>query len=57
MEIAFNETGDLFVVNGGVDKEFIPDAGTIYTFKPSAKNPPIATIFGSGVPGARHRLR
>ena len=26
--------------------------GTIYTFKPSAKNPPIATIFASGVPGA-----
>jgi hypothetical protein len=53
MEIAFNQTGDLFVVNGGVGDipEFIPDAGTIYTFKPSAKNPPIATIFGSGVPG------
>jgi hypothetical protein len=53
MEIAFNQNGDLFVVNGGVGDipEFIPDAGTIYTFKPSAKNPPIATIFGSGVPG------
>ena len=27
-------------------------AGTIYTFNPSAKNPPNATIFASGVPGA-----
>ena len=42
------------MVDGGRDDtpEFRPDAGTIYTFKPSAKNPPIATIFASGVPGA-----
>jgi sugar lactone lactonase YvrE len=41
--IAFNEAGNLFVADG---------AGTIYTFNPSAKNPPNATIFASGVPGA-----
>jgi sugar lactone lactonase YvrE len=40
--IAFNQNGDLFVADGGF----------IYTFRPSAKNPPIATIFASGVPGA-----
>ncbi|MGH7798985.1 MAG: SMP-30/gluconolactonase/LRE family protein [Candidatus Binatia bacterium] len=40
--IAFNQNGDLFVADGGF----------IYTFRPSAKNPPIATIFASGAPGA-----
>jgi sugar lactone lactonase YvrE len=39
-----NEIGDLFVADGA--------AGTIYTFNPSAKNPPNAAIFASGVPGA-----
>jgi sugar lactone lactonase YvrE len=42
--IAFNEIGDLFVADGV--------AGTIYTFNPSAKNPPNAAIFASGAPGA-----
>src|SRR5262245_201389 len=40
--IAFNQNGDLFVADGGF----------IYTFRPNVKNPPIATIFASGVPGA-----
>jgi sugar lactone lactonase YvrE len=42
--IAFNEIGDLFVADAA--------AGTIYTFNPSAENPPNAAIFASGVPGA-----
>ncbi len=42
--IAFNEIGDLFVADGA--------AATIYTLNPSAKNPPTAGIFASGVPGA-----
>jgi sugar lactone lactonase YvrE len=42
--IAFNEIGDLFVADAA--------AATIYTFNPSAKNPPNAAIFASGVPGA-----
>jgi hypothetical protein len=42
--IAFNEIGDLFVTDDA--------AGTIYTFNPSAKNPPNADIFASVVPGA-----
>ena len=42
--IAFNEIGDLFVADAA--------AATIYTFNPSAKNPPNADIFASGVPGA-----
>jgi len=41
--IAFNEAGNLFVADGN---------GTIYTFSPSAENPPNADIFASGVPGA-----
>src|SRR5215831_9295748 len=41
--IALNEIGDVFVADG--------DAGTIYTFHPSAKNPPNATIFAADVPG------
>ena len=51
MGIAFNQNGDLFVVDGGGDQS-TATAGTIYTFNPSVKNPPIATIFASGVPGA-----
>ena len=35
--------GNLYVADGA--------AGTIYFFNPSAKNPPIAAIFASGVPG------
>ena len=42
--IAFNEIGQLFVADGA--------AGTIYSFNPSANNPPNAAIFASGVPGA-----
>jgi sugar lactone lactonase YvrE len=42
--IALNEIGDVFVADGA--------AATIYTFSPSANNPPIATIFALGVPGA-----
>ena len=49
MGIAFNQDGDLFVGDGGT---FTDAGGTIYTFRPNAKNPPIATIFASGVPGA-----
>jgi sugar lactone lactonase YvrE len=48
--IALNRNGDLFVADGGYP--FNITDGAIYTFKPSAKNPPIATIFASGVPGA-----
>ena len=51
--IAFNQNGDLFVTDAGVGTLHVQfTTGTIYTFKPSAKNPPIATIFASGVPGA-----
>jgi hypothetical protein len=42
--IAFNEIGDLFITD--------EPAGIIYTFAPSANNPPNATIFASDVPGA-----
>ena len=51
--IAFNQNGDLFVIDAGVGGTLQVQftTGTIYTFKPSAKNPPIATIFASGVPG------
>jgi sugar lactone lactonase YvrE len=50
--IAFNQNGDLFVSDAGIGTLHVQfTTGTIYTFKPSAKNPPIATIFGSGVPG------
>ena len=42
--IAFNEAGDLFVTDDA--------AGIIYTFHPSAKNPPNAVVFASGAPGA-----
>jgi sugar lactone lactonase YvrE len=42
--IAFNQNGNLFVADGA--------AGVIYTFNPSANNPPDAAIFASGVPGA-----
>jgi len=51
--IAFNQNGDRFVADAGVGTLHVQfTTGTIYTFKPSAKNPPIATIFASGVPGA-----
>jgi len=52
--IAFNQNGDLFVVDSGLgtEQQATAAAGTIYTFRPSAKNPPIAAIFASGVPGA-----
>jgi len=52
--IAFNQNGDLFVVDPGdavLHENPTGATGTIYTFKPSAKNPPIATVFASGVPG------
>jgi len=41
--IAFDDAGNLYVADGA--------AGIIYFFKPSAKSPPIADIFASGVPG------
>ncbi len=41
--ITFNALGDLFVADGS--------AGRIYTFSPSAANPPTATVYASGVPG------
>src|ERR1051325_5724137 len=49
--VAFTRKDELLVVDGGGDPPSADPAGTIYTFKPNAKNPPIATIFGSGVPG------
>ena len=42
--IAFNAIGELFVADAA--------AATIYTFNPSANNPPNGAIFASGVPGA-----
>ena len=43
--IAFNDTGDLFVADGG--------AARIYSFTPNAGSPPTITIpFASGAPGA-----
>lgn len=42
--IAFDESGSLFVANGAT--------GTIQTFIPNAANPPQATTFATGVPGA-----
>ena len=52
MTLTFNRNGDLFVTDVGFTHDPISaPGGTIYTFKPSAKNPPIATIFASGVPG------
>src|SRR5215813_10206644 len=52
MTLTFNRNGDLFVADEGFPfNQSAPPAGTIYMFKPSAKNPPIATIFASGVPG------
>ena len=51
--IAFNQNGDVFVADGGfVHEPLLGSPGTVYTFRPNAKNPPIATIFASGVPGA-----
>jgi DNA-binding beta-propeller fold protein YncE len=57
MGIAFNQNGDLFAVDPGdavLHENPTGARGTIYTFKPSAKNPPIAAIFASGVPGAEY---
>jgi hypothetical protein len=51
MGIASNKNGDLFMVDGGGDQA-TATGGIIYTFSPSAKNPPNAAIFASGVPGA-----
>ena len=51
--IAFNQNGDLYVADGGfVHEPLVGSPGTVYTFRPSAKKPPIATVFASGVPGA-----
>ena len=50
MGIASDKNGNLFVVDGGGDQT-TATGGNIYTFNPSVKNPPIATIFASGVPG------
>ena len=53
MEIAFNQTVIcLWLTAASVTYRSSFPTGTIYTFRPSAKNPPIATIFASGVPGA-----
>ena len=41
--IAFDEAENLYVADG--------NAGTIYFFNPSAKNPPTAAVYASGVPG------
>src|SRR5262245_7939388 len=41
--ITFDAAGNLYVADG--------NAATIYFFNPSAKNPPIAAIFATGVPG------
>ena len=57
MGIAFNQNGDLFLVEPGdavLHDEPTGALGTIYTLKPSAKNPPIATVFASGVPGGEY---
>src|SRR5215510_12649864 len=57
MGIAFNQNGDLFLVEPGdavLHDEPTGARGTIYTLKPSAKNPPIATVFASGVPGGEY---
>ena len=40
--LAFDERGDLFVTN----------SPSIYRLRPSASNPPVATVFATGVPGA-----
>jgi sugar lactone lactonase YvrE len=41
--IAFDDGGSLYVADGA--------AATIYFFNPSAKNPPTAAVFATGVPG------
>jgi sugar lactone lactonase YvrE len=40
--LAFDERGDLYVTN----------SPSIYRLRPSASNPPVATVFATGVPGA-----
>ena len=42
--LAFDRHGDLFVADGG--------DGEIHRLRPSASNPPTATVFANGVPGA-----
>src|SRR5262245_6582705 len=54
MKLASNRNGDLFIVDAGGDGHDEFESGTIYTFHPSVKNPPIATIYASGVPGANN---
>ncbi len=46
--IAFDEAENLYVADG--------NAGTIYFFNPSAKNPPMAAVYASGVPGTNGSL-
>ena len=41
--IALDEARNIYVADGA--------AGTIYFFNPSVKNPPIAAVFATGVPG------
>jgi len=41
--VTFDAAGNLYVADG--------NAATIYFFNPSAKNPPIAAIYATGVPG------
>lgn len=48
--IAVNRNGDVFVSDSGIFN--MTTGGIVYTFSPSVENPPIATIFASGLPGA-----
>ena len=50
MGIVVNRNGDVVVSDAGIFNTTA--GGTVYTFSPSVENPPIATIFASGVPGA-----
>lgn len=42
--LAFDDSGRLYVSDGG--------DGQIHVFRPSSENPPTATVFATGVPGA-----